>query len=90
MTCKLNEIQVISIRLENKHEAIEHTIKETPKNYADIIKTSQLSKSCRANKGFHRSKHGKTGMINFVFTVAPQDLTIFHCSSQYAFGKFKG
>ena len=43
MTCKLNEIQATSIRLENKHEAIEHTIKETPKNYADIIKTSIIN-----------------------------------------------
>ena len=36
---KLNEIQAITNRLENKHEAIERTIKEAPKTYADIIKT---------------------------------------------------
>ena len=39
-TCKLNEIQAATTRLENKHEAIERTVKEAPKTYADIIKTS--------------------------------------------------
>jgi hypothetical protein len=37
---KLNEIQATTARLETKHEAIERTIKETPKTYADIIKTT--------------------------------------------------
>ena len=41
MTYKLNEIQVASIHLEN--ETIEHMIKETSKNYADIIKTSIIN-----------------------------------------------
>ena len=40
MTCKLNEIQATTTRLEDKHEAIERTVKEAPKTYADIIKAS--------------------------------------------------
>ena len=40
MSCKLNEIQATPIRLENKHEVIERTVKKAPKTYADIIKTS--------------------------------------------------
>jgi hypothetical protein len=37
---KLNEAQATTARLENKHEAIEHTVKGTPKTYADITKTT--------------------------------------------------
>src|SRR5436190_17903782 len=40
MTRKLNEIQATTTSLENKHEAMERTVKEAPKTYADIIKAS--------------------------------------------------
>jgi hypothetical protein len=40
MARKLNEIQTITTSLENKHEAIEQTVKEAPKTYTDIIKAS--------------------------------------------------
>ena len=40
---KLNEIQATTTRLENKHEAIERTIKEAPKTYANIIKTTIIN-----------------------------------------------
>ena len=40
MTRKLNEIQATTTRMENQHEANEHTVKEAPKTYADIINTS--------------------------------------------------
>ena len=43
MIYKLNEIQATMTRLESNHEAIEHTVKEAPKTYADIIKTSIIN-----------------------------------------------
>ena len=48
MAYKLNEIQATTTRLENKHEAIERTIKEAPKTYADIIKTSTTNRKEKA------------------------------------------
>ena len=53
MTYKLNEIQAITTRLENKHEAIERTIKEAPKNYADIVKTSTINTRKKATAEMH-------------------------------------
>ena len=44
MASKLNEIQATATRLENKYKAIERTVKEVPKIYADIIKASTTYK----------------------------------------------
>ena len=43
MINKLNEIQLIIIRLENKYEIMKCMIKEVSKNYANIIKTSIIN-----------------------------------------------
>jgi hypothetical protein len=40
---KLNEIQATTARLETKHETIERTIKEAPKTYTDITKTTIIN-----------------------------------------------
>ena len=40
---KLNEIQAITTRLEIKNEAIERMIKEAPKIYTNIIKTTTIN-----------------------------------------------
>ena len=37
---KLNKIQATTSRLESNHKAMERTVKEVPKSYADIIKAS--------------------------------------------------
>jgi hypothetical protein len=47
--CKLNEFKTATPRLENKHEGIERTVKEAPKTYADIIKTSIINKKGKKN-----------------------------------------
>lgn len=44
MSNKLNEIQAIMTRLKSNHEAIERTVKEVLKTYADIIKASATRK----------------------------------------------
>ena len=46
---KLNEIQATTTRLENKYEVIEHTIKEAPKTYTDITKTTTTNINEKAN-----------------------------------------
>ena len=45
---KLNEIQAITTRLENKYEAIEHTVKEAPKTYIEIIQSAATNAQGKA------------------------------------------